>query len=87
MIRGGDNLKEALTNYLYHQENLYYVDKITRKLVPINAYDKEAEEWAKSPEAYIDIDVIEASLKHESKIGGKKKQQKKQKKNKNKKKH
>ena len=45
MIRGGGNLKEALTNYLFNQENLRYVDEITRELVPINAYDKEAEEW------------------------------------------
>ncbi|RGB21873.1 hypothetical protein C1646_731652 [Rhizophagus diaphanus] len=40
MIRGGKNLKEALMNYLFNQENLCYVDEITRKLVPINAYDK-----------------------------------------------
>ncbi|CAG8666055.1 10901_t:CDS:1, partial [Funneliformis caledonium] len=52
MIRGGSNLKEALTNYLFRQENLCYVDEITRELVPINAYDKEVEEWAKSPEIY-----------------------------------
>ena len=57
MIRGGDNLKEALTNYLFYQEKLYYVDEITCELVPINAYDKEAEEWAKSPEAYVYIDA------------------------------
>ena len=44
MIRGGDNLEVALTNYLFHQENLYYVDEITRKLVPINAYDKKTKE-------------------------------------------
>ena len=42
MIRGGKNLKEALTNYLFNQKNLCYVDEITRELVPINAYDKEA---------------------------------------------
>lgn len=39
MIRGGRNLKEALTNYLFNQENLCYVDEITRELIPINAYD------------------------------------------------
>ncbi|CAB5385713.1 hypothetical protein RhiirA1_454969 [Rhizophagus irregularis] len=87
MIRGGNNLKDALINYLFHQENLYYVDEITHELVPINAYDKEAEEWAKSPKAYFDIDEIKASLKYESKMGGKKKQQKKKKKKKKKKKH
>ncbi|CAB5393672.1 unnamed protein product [Rhizophagus irregularis] len=88
MIRGGDNLEEALINYLYHQDNLYYVDENTFKLIPIHAFDKEAEEWAKSPEAYLDIDVIKASLKHElNSIGEKKKHQKKQKKKKSKKKH
>ncbi|RGB41359.1 hypothetical protein C1646_685578 [Rhizophagus diaphanus] len=55
MIRGGGNLKEALTNYLFNQENLCYVDEITRELVPINAYDKEAEEWVNS------IDVTKVS--------------------------
>jgi len=65
MIRGGDNLKEALTNYLFYQEKLYYVDEITCELVPINAYDKEAEEWAKSPEAYIYFDATKVSPKHE----------------------
>ena len=58
-----DNLKEALTNYLFHQENLFYVDEITHKLVPMNAYDKEAEELAKSPEASVNIDEIKVSLK------------------------
>ena len=80
MICRGDNLKEALTNYLFHQKNLYYVDEITCELVPINAYDKEAEEWAKSPEAYVYIDATKVeSPKYELKMGGKKKQQKKKK--------
>ncbi|RIA86911.1 hypothetical protein C1645_878377 [Glomus cerebriforme] len=65
MIRRGENLKEALTNYLFNQENLCYVDEITRELVPINAYDKEAEEWVKSPKAYINIDVTKVLQKHE----------------------
>jgi hypothetical protein len=83
MICGGDNLKEALINYLFHQENLYYIDEITHKLVPINAYNKEVKEWAKSPEAYEYFDATKVSPKHESKMGGKKQQKKK----KNKKKH
>jgi hypothetical protein len=83
MIRGGGNLKEALTNYFFHQEKLCYVDEITSKLVPINAYDKEVEEWAKSPKAYEYFDATKVSPKHESKMGGKKQQKKK----KNKKKH
>ncbi|CAB5394359.1 unnamed protein product [Rhizophagus irregularis] len=55
MIRGGGNLEEALKNYLFNQEKLCYVDEITRELVPINAYDKEAEEWVNS------IDVTKIS--------------------------
>ncbi|UZO02977.1 uncharacterized protein OCT59_023390 [Rhizophagus irregularis] len=72
MICKGDNLEEALTNYLYYQKNLYYVNENTFKLVPIHAFDKEAEEWAKSSEAYLDIDIIKESLKHKLKIGEKK---------------
>ncbi|RGB43950.1 hypothetical protein C1646_749165 [Rhizophagus diaphanus] len=82
MVRGGDNMKEALTNYLFNRENLRYVVEYSLELIPLDAYDEEAEEWANSPEAY--IDVTRLSLKHESKMGGKKKQQKKKKKKKNK---
>ncbi|GES76204.1 hypothetical protein GLOIN_2v1736512 [Rhizophagus clarus] len=61
MIRGGDSLKEALSNYLFNQENLRYVDEITRELIPLNAYDKEVEEWAKSRETHA-IDVTKSRL-------------------------
>ncbi|RGB36951.1 hypothetical protein C1646_757547 [Rhizophagus diaphanus] len=44
MIRGGENMKEALTNYLFHRENLHYVNEYTLDLVPLDAYDEEAEE-------------------------------------------
>ena len=88
MIRGGDNLKEALTNYLFHQENLFYVDEITHKLVPINAYDKEAEEWVKSPKKYFaKIDVTEILQKHKSEMDGKKNQQNEKKNKKRKREH
>ncbi|RGB23443.1 hypothetical protein C1646_806545 [Rhizophagus diaphanus] len=73
MIRGGDNLIETLTNYLFYDKNLCYVDEYTCKLVPINAYDKEAEEWAKLPEKYFaKIDVTEILQKHKSEMDGKK---------------
>ncbi|RIA94362.1 hypothetical protein C1645_566668 [Glomus cerebriforme] len=87
LVRGGDNIKEALKNFLFHRENLRYVDENSLELIPLDEYDEEAEEWAKSPEAYINIDVTKLSLKHESKMGGKKKQQKKKKNKKNKNKH
>jgi len=91
MICGGDNMKEALTNFLFYQKNLCYIDEYTHKLVPLNEYDSEAdEEWAKSHESHIyadDIDVKE-SPKHRSKKGGSKSGKKKQqKKRKNKNKH
>ncbi|RIA89096.1 hypothetical protein C1645_738905 [Glomus cerebriforme] len=83
LVRGGDNMKEALTNYLFNRENLRYVDENSLELIPLDAYDEEAEEWANSPEACVNnIDVTKLSLKHESKMGGKKKQQKKKKKKK-----
>jgi hypothetical protein len=89
MIRGGGNLKEALTNYLFNHENLCYVDEFTHKLVPVNAYDKEAKEWIKSPEKYFaEIDVTEILQKHDkSETGGKKNQQKKKNKKNKKNKH
>ncbi|RGB35290.1 hypothetical protein C1646_759546 [Rhizophagus diaphanus] len=85
MVRGGANMEEALTNYLFNRENLRYVVEYSLELIPLDAYEEEAEEWANSPEAC--IDVTKLSLKHESKMGGKKKQQKKKKKKKNKNKH
>ncbi|RIA83428.1 hypothetical protein C1645_743073 [Glomus cerebriforme] len=81
MIRGGVNMEEALTNFLFHQENLCYVDECTHKLVPLNEYDSEAEEkWAKSPESHIYADDIKH--KYGSKSGKKKKQKKRKNKNK-----
>ncbi|CAB4419151.1 unnamed protein product [Rhizophagus irregularis] len=80
MVRGGDNMEETLTNYLFNRENLRYIVENSLELIPLDAYDEEAEEWANSPEAC--IDVTKLSIKHESKMGGKKKQQKKKKKEK-----
>ncbi|CAB5380807.1 unnamed protein product [Rhizophagus irregularis] len=53
----------GITDFLLmlHVENLCYADEITRKLVPINAYDKEAEELVKPPEACNNIDVTKVS--------------------------
>jgi hypothetical protein len=64
MIRGGDNMEKALTNFLFNQENLYYVNEYTHKLVPLNEYDSEADEdWAKSPESRIYADDIDVYIK------------------------
>jgi hypothetical protein len=64
MIRGGGNLEEAITNYLFHHENLCYVDEYTRKLVPVNVYEEARKEWAKSPEKYFaKIDVTQFGKK------------------------
>ncbi|UZO24300.1 uncharacterized protein OCT59_016606 [Rhizophagus irregularis] len=54
----------GITDFLLmlHVENLCYADEITRKLVPINAYDKEAEELVKPPEACNNIDVTKNTL-------------------------
>ncbi|RIA86893.1 hypothetical protein C1645_778524 [Glomus cerebriforme] len=40
MLYIGDNLGEALNNYLFHQDNLCYVMECTHKIVPVNEIDQ-----------------------------------------------
>ena len=84
----GHDMKDALTNYLFNQENLRYINEHTRKLVPLDEAEheaeREAEEWAKSCEVVTYV-VTKESLKPlsgESK-GSRKKKQKKKKNKKN----
>ncbi|CAB5364173.1 unnamed protein product [Rhizophagus irregularis] len=35
MIRGGCDMKEALSNFLFHEENLYYIEDYTLELIPV----------------------------------------------------
>ncbi|CAG8610406.1 22275_t:CDS:2 [Rhizophagus irregularis] len=48
IILGGHDLREALMNFLFYQENLRYIDEYTHKLVPLDVADREAKEWAES---------------------------------------
>ncbi|CAG8680794.1 15375_t:CDS:2 [Funneliformis mosseae] len=45
MIRGGGDMKEALINYLFHQENLCYINEYTHELIPIKEAEDKANKW------------------------------------------
>jgi hypothetical protein len=41
MLYIGDNLGEALNNYLFHQDNLCYVMEVTHKIIPVKKIDQK----------------------------------------------
>jgi hypothetical protein len=85
MIRGGDNMKEALINFLFHQEKLCYFDWDTRKLIPIKEAEDEAEKWyEENKKTATKIVVTDELLKplEEKKKGSKKGGKQKKRKNK-----
>ena len=45
MIRGGCNMKEALLNFLFHEENLCYIEDYTLELIPMIKAKEEATKW------------------------------------------
>ena len=45
MIRGGCDMKEALLNFLFHEENLYYIEDYTLELIPVKKAKEEAKKW------------------------------------------
>ncbi|CAG8481315.1 6554_t:CDS:2 [Funneliformis caledonium] len=45
IIRGGGDMKEALINYLFHQENLCYINEYTHELIPIKEAEDKANKW------------------------------------------
>ncbi|CAG8742329.1 20504_t:CDS:2, partial [Rhizophagus irregularis] len=45
MIRGGCDMKEALSNFLFHEENLYYIEDYTLELIPVKKAKEEAKKW------------------------------------------
>ncbi|RGB29918.1 hypothetical protein C1646_712505 [Rhizophagus diaphanus] len=63
IIFGGYDIREALMNFLFHQENLRYVNEYTHKLVPLDVDDREAKEWAESCEYAETYVITEESLK------------------------
>ncbi|UZO28605.1 uncharacterized protein OCT59_022122 [Rhizophagus irregularis] len=71
-------------NYLFHQENLRYVNEHTCELVPLDEAEREAEEWIKSCEIVIVTkESIKSLLRGEKSKGSRKKKQKKKKNKKN----
>jgi hypothetical protein len=88
MIRVGCDMKEALANFLFHQENLCYVDDYTLELIPVKKAKEEAKKWyEESKSTEITFVVTDESLKplEEKKKGSKKgEKQKKRQKRKNK---
>ncbi|PKK57172.1 hypothetical protein RhiirC2_798551 [Rhizophagus irregularis] len=80
----GHNMKDALMNYLFHQENLHYVNEHTCELVPLDEAEREAEEWIKSCEIVIVTkESMKSLLRGEESKGSRKKKQKKKKNKKN----
>ena len=53
---------EALVNYLFHEDNLFYVHPYTHELTSVEETQREASEGAKNCE-YIDLVITKDSLK------------------------
>ncbi|CAB5364851.1 uncharacterized protein OCT59_022186 [Rhizophagus irregularis] len=68
IILGGHDLREALMNFLFYQENLRYIDEYTHKLVPLDVADREAKEWAESCEYAETYVITEESKRKRIKI-------------------
>ncbi|GBB94861.1 hypothetical protein RclHR1_02430002 [Rhizophagus clarus] len=45
MIRGGCDMKEVLLNFLFHTENLYYIEDYTLELIPVKNAKEAAKKW------------------------------------------
>ncbi|CAB5390082.1 unnamed protein product [Rhizophagus irregularis] len=61
----GRKLREALVNYLFHQDNICYVVEFTHEIIPKNEIKQQAKELADSCEP-IDINDIEWEVTRES---------------------
>ena len=87
MIRGGCDMKEALINFLFQQENLCYVEDYTLELIPVKKVRDEAKDLYKERKKYeIVVTELLESIKLEkekkgSKKGGKQKKRQKRKNN------
>ena len=76
MSYGGKDLREALINYLFHQDNICYVMEFTHEIIPRNEVIQKARELAESFE-HITLEVTNKPLKGDGKRKKKKKGQKK----------
>jgi hypothetical protein len=81
----GHELREALVNYLFHQDNICYVIEFTHEIIPKNEVERKARELADSFES-VEWVVTRESLnpvrRNEQKKGKKGKKKGKKKKNK-----
>ena len=73
MLYIGDNLGEALNNYLFHQDNVYYVMEETHEIVPVNEIDQKPVKY----ECTKLVVTEELLKKRDGKNKGKKKREKK----------
>ena len=58
MIRLGRDMKEALINFLFHEENLYYIDEYTLKWIQVKKAKEEAKKWYEENKHTIIVDTI-----------------------------
>jgi len=58
----GHELREALVNYLFHQDNICYVIEFTHEIIPKNEVEQKARELADSSESIIELVVTKGSL-------------------------
>src|SRR2546423_10518859 len=80
MLYVGHDMKQALLNYLFHQENLCYIIEHTHEIIRVDILEQEVRELAKSYEPIGRIVVTKEMLKplkRDSKGNGKKKGKKK----------
>jgi len=79
MMRAGCDMKEALLNFLFHGENLCYVEDYTLELIPVIKVNEEADKWYEENKDTISKIVVIDELKpleekkEESNKGGKRK--------------
>lgn len=76
MLYVGKDLREALINYLFHQDNICYVIEFTYEIIPRNEVKQKARELAESCK-HITLEVSNKPLKEDGKRKKKKKGQKK----------
>jgi hypothetical protein len=80
MLYVGKDLREALMNYLFHQDNICYVIEFTHEIIPINELHQQARELAESYE----IDTLEVTKEMFKPLQGEKKKEKEKEKGKKK---
>ncbi|CAG8514630.1 5215_t:CDS:2 [Funneliformis caledonium] len=60
----GHDMKDALMNYLFHQENLRYVNEYTHELITLDEAEREGKEWAESCEVETYVEDTSNTIVH-----------------------